>query len=116
MNPVLRKKRSKEDKLYNSHPYSLCTCVFNACQFYATGRLSGLRGGLGAPDGTPFQYQTLPLQKVLGQGINIIIGSITAFLVSQLTDAYTFQFLKIIIFNRHISLRATGSTVISAGD
>lgn len=64
------------------------------------------------PDGQPFNIN-FAYQKVLGQGVNIIIGSIAAFLVSQLTDAYTFQFIKKITQHRHLWLRATGSTVIS---
>jgi len=52
-------------------------------------------------------------QAVFRQGINIIIGSLTAFLVSQLIDAYTFQYFKKITGHRYLWLRATGSTVIS---
>lgn len=52
-------------------------------------------------------------QKVLGQGVNIILGSITAFLVSQLVDVYTFQYIKKFTQHRYLWLRATGSTVIS---
>jgi hypothetical protein len=65
-----------------------------------------------SPDGRPFNIN-YAYQKVLGQGANIIIGSITAFLVSQLVDAYTFQFIKKITQHRYLWLRATGSTVIS---
>lgn len=65
-----------------------------------------------SPDGNPFNIN-YAFQKVLGQGVNIILGSITAFLVSQLVDAYTFQFLKRISQHRYLWLRATGSTVIS---
>jgi uncharacterized integral membrane protein (TIGR00697 family) len=50
---------------------------------------------------------------VFRQGINIIFGSLTAFLISQLIDAYTFQYLKKITGHRLLWLRATGSTVIS---
>ena len=50
---------------------------------------------------------------VFRQGINIIAGSITAFLVSQLIDAYTFQYLKKLTGHRYLWLRATGSTIIS---
>ena len=55
-----------------------------------------------------FAYNT-----VFRQGINIIVGSLTAFLVSQLIDAYTFQYVKKITGSRYLWLRATGSTVIS---
>lgn len=50
---------------------------------------------------------------VFRQGVNIIAGSLTAFLVSQLIDAYTFQYLKKLTGHRRLWLRATGSTVIS---
>ena len=51
--------------------------------------------------------------KVFGQSQWIIVGSIIAFLVSQLVDVYVFWFFKSITGNRHIWLRATGSTLVS---
>lgn len=50
---------------------------------------------------------------VFRQSVNIIVGSLTAFLVSQLIDAYAFQYFKRITGHRYLWLRATGSTVIS---
>lgn len=50
---------------------------------------------------------------VFGQAQSVILGSITAFLVSQLLDAYVFDWLKHKTGNRFIWLRSTGSTVIS---
>ena len=50
---------------------------------------------------------------VFGQSMWIIVGSITAFLVSQLIDIAIFHFFKKKTGNRMIWLRATGSTVIS---
>lgn len=50
---------------------------------------------------------------VFGQSQWIIVGSITAFLVSQLVDVYVFWFFKAITGDKHIWLRATGSTMIS---
>ncbi|WP_128545285.1 queuosine precursor transporter [Larkinella soli] len=50
---------------------------------------------------------------IFRQGLGIIIGSITAFLVSQLLDATVFQSLKRITGSRKIWLRATGSTLVS---
>lgn len=52
-------------------------------------------------------------RKVLGQGRWIIIGSITAFLLSQILDATLFAWIKKRTGNRMIWLRSTGSTVIS---
>lgn len=50
---------------------------------------------------------------VFGQSMWIIVGSITAFLVSQLIDVTIFHFFKKRTGNKMIWLRSTGSTVIS---
>ncbi len=50
---------------------------------------------------------------VFGQTSWIIMGSITAFLVSQLIDVAVFWFLRSRTGERMIWLRATGSTVVS---
>lgn len=50
---------------------------------------------------------------VFGQSMWIIIGSITAFLVSQFIDVSIFHFVKNRTGNKMIWLRSTGSTVIS---
>jgi queuosine precursor transporter len=50
---------------------------------------------------------------VFGQSMWIIVGSITAFLVSQLIDVTIFHFVKNRTGNKMIWLRSTGSTVIS---
>lgn len=55
----------------------------------------------------------LQFNAVFGQSMLIIIGSITAFLVSQLIDVTLFHFVKNKTGNRMIWLRSTGSTVIS---
>jgi uncharacterized integral membrane protein (TIGR00697 family) len=50
---------------------------------------------------------------VLGQGMNIIVASLCAFVVAQLVDAVVFRSVKRITGERRIWLRATGSTLIS---
>ncbi len=52
-------------------------------------------------------------QTVFGQSQWIIVGSITAFLLSQLVDVYVFWSFKKLTGDKHIWLRATGSTVVS---
>lgn len=52
-------------------------------------------------------------QVVLGQGLMIIAGSITAFLVAQFVDVFAFHFIKKNTGERMIWLRSTGSTVVS---
>lgn len=51
--------------------------------------------------------------KILGQGQRIIIGSLAAFLVSQLVDVFVFQKVRKLTGPKLLWLRATGSTLIS---
>ncbi|WP_020569306.1 queuosine precursor transporter [Neolewinella persica] len=48
-----------------------------------------------------------------GQGLFIIVGSLTAFLVAQLTDVFVFQRIKRSTGEKKLWLRATGSTLVS---
>jgi len=50
---------------------------------------------------------------IFGQGMWIIVGSLVAFMVSQLVDVYIFQKIKKITGDKKIWLRATGSTLVS---
>ena len=56
---------------------------------------------------------TSQFNAVFGQSQLIIVGSIIAFLVSQLIDVSIFHFFKRKTGNKMIWLRSTGSTVIS---
>jgi queuosine precursor transporter len=51
--------------------------------------------------------------KVFGQAQMVIVGSIAAFLFSQLVDVLVFHWLKARTGNRFIWLRSTGSTIFS---
>lgn len=51
--------------------------------------------------------------QILGQGMNIIIASLTAFLIGQLTDASVFRQIKRITGEKKIWMRATVSTLFS---
>lgn len=50
---------------------------------------------------------------IFGQGLWIIIGSLTAFLVGQLVDVTVFHYFKSYTGSSKIWLRATGSTLVS---
>ena len=50
---------------------------------------------------------------VFGQGMWIILGSIAAFMVSQLVDVFVFHKIKKATGEKKIWLRATGSTLVS---
>lgn len=55
----------------------------------------------------------LAFSSIFRQGLGIIIGSIVAFLIGQILDAYIFHKLKVFSQNKKLWLRATGSTIIS---
>ena len=50
---------------------------------------------------------------VFGQGMKIILGSLVAFLVSQIVDVTVFHRIKRATGEKHVWLRATGSTLVS---
>ncbi|MBX2844192.1 MAG: queuosine precursor transporter [Flammeovirgaceae bacterium] len=64
------------------------------------------------PDGTFFNINSA-FSKIFLQGLGIIIGSLTAFLLGQLIDVATFQWLRKFTGSKKIWLRATGSTLVS---
>lgn len=50
---------------------------------------------------------------IFGQGLWIIIGSMTAFLIGQVLDVFVFHRIKKATGEKNIWLRATGSTLVS---
>ncbi|MBK8499073.1 MAG: queuosine precursor transporter [Flavobacteriales bacterium] len=67
----------------------------------------GMNASAGVPD------MQAAFAGVFGQGMNIILGSLTAFILGQLIDALIFRRIKRLTGDKRIWLRATGSTVIS---
>jgi uncharacterized integral membrane protein (TIGR00697 family) len=63
-------------------------------------------------NGNPFNIN-YAFGVIFRQGMGMIVASITAFLVGQLVDAYTFHWLRLLTQHRKLWLRATGSTIIS---
>lgn len=66
---------------------------------------------INAVDFSPVNDETF--RTVFGQSQWIIVGSIIAFLLSQLVDVYIFWLFRSRTGHRFIWLRATGSTVVS---
>lgn len=64
------------------------------------------------PNGNSFDIN-YAYNTVFRQGLGICVGSVTAFLVGQIVDAYAFHYLRIFTQHKWLWLRATGSTVIS---
>jgi len=65
----------------------------------------------GTKDGIPNMQDAF--NGIFGQGMRIIIGSLVAFLVSQLVDSFVFHKIKRATGEKRIWLRATGSTLVS---
>ena len=63
-------------------------------------------------DGNPFNID-YAFRTIFRQGLGIIIGSLTAFLIAQLLDVFIFQRLRHLTGKKMIWLRATGSTLVS---
>lgn len=64
------------------------------------------------PAGNPINIDNA-FKMIFRQGLGIIIGSLTAFLIGQILDASVFQYLRRVTGSHKIWLRATGSTLIS---
>src|SRR5664279_3605043 len=67
--------------------------------------------GTGVKNGIPDMSKAF--NGIFGQGMWIILGSLTAFLVIQIVDVTIFHRIKKITGDKHIWLRATGSTLVS---
>ena len=52
-------------------------------------------------------------KAIFGQNMRIIVGSIVAFLLSQGVDVSVFHKIKKVTGDKHLWLRATGSTLVS---
>ncbi|MBE7172453.1 MAG: queuosine precursor transporter [Williamsia sp.] len=68
---------------------------------------------IGSKGDVGIQNMQVAFNGIFGQGMWIIAGSITAFLVSQLIDVTVFHRIKAVTGEKWVWLRATGSTVIS---
>lgn len=65
------------------------------------------KAGKGIPD------MQAAYSGIFGQGMWIILGSLVAFLVSQLVDVFVFHKIKKMTGDKKMWLRATGSTLVS---
>ncbi len=59
------------------------------------------------------ENMSLAYNGIFGQGLGIIVASMTAFLIGQLIDVFVFRSIKKRTGEKHIWLRATGSTLVS---
>lgn len=67
--------------------------------------------GVNAENGVPNMQDAFA--SIFGQGMWIIVGSLVAFLIGQVTDVLVFHRIKRLTGEKYVWLRATGSTLIS---
>ncbi len=81
--------------------------------FYASIHLPAADFWIGSkqPDGV--SDMRVAFDVIFGQGLWIIVGSLTAFLVSQIIDVTIFHRIKKVTGSGKVWLRATGSTLVS---
>ncbi len=68
---------------------------------------TGSQKEIGVPD------MQAAFDSIFGQSMWIIVGSLTAFLVSQVVDVWIFHRIKRVTGQKYVWLRATGSTIVS---
>jgi len=70
-------------------------------------------GMLNPDPSTHIANMDLAFNKIFGQGLWIIVGSLMAFLIGQVVDVFVFHRIKKITGEKKVWLRATGSTLVS---
>jgi uncharacterized integral membrane protein (TIGR00697 family) len=79
--------------------------IYNAAIYLRPSEYFSIGNGIDKPDSA--------FRGIFGQGLWIIIGSITAFLIGQILDVFIFHKIKKMTGEKNIWLRSTGSTLVS---
>ena len=87
--------------------------VYAFIMFYGAIHVAPADFWIGSKQGEGIDNMQTAFSGIFGQGMWIIMGSIMAFLVSQLIDVTVFHKIKKITGEKWVWLRATGSTVVS---
>lgn len=87
--------------------------IFAFLIFYGAMRLVPADFFVTSKQGSGVPNMEIAYESILGQGSNIILGSLVAFIVSQLIDVFIFHKIKKNTGEKRIWLRATGSTLVS---
>jgi uncharacterized integral membrane protein (TIGR00697 family) len=81
--------------------------------FYMAMKIPPADFWIGSKSSSGISDMQVAFSGVFGQGMWIILGSLVAFLVSQIVDVTVFHKIKKVTGEKWVWLRATGSTVIS---
>lgn len=81
--------------------------------FYLAMKIAPADFWIGSKQDSGIANMQTAFSGIFGQGMWIILGSLTAFLVSQVIDVTVFHRIKKVTGEKWIWLRATGSTLVS---
>ncbi len=81
--------------------------------FYAAMKIAPADFWIGSKKDSGIANMQDAFSGIFGQGMWIILGSLSAFLVSQIVDVTVFHRIKKVTGDKWIWLRATGSTLVS---
>ena len=87
--------------------------IFAFIIFYGAMRLVPADFFVTSKQGSGVPNMEIAYESILGQGSNIILGSLVAFILSQLIDVFIFHKIQKNTGGKRIWLRATGSTLVS---
>jgi uncharacterized integral membrane protein (TIGR00697 family) len=87
--------------------------VYAFLMFYAAMEIPPADFWIGSKQTDGIENMQTAFSGIFGQGMWIIVGSLTAFLVSQIIDVTVFHKIKRATGEKWIWLRATGSTLVS---
>jgi queuosine precursor transporter len=90
-----------------------CFIAFSFIMIYASTLLAPANFWLDVNKGDNNFNINVAYSKIFRQGLGIITGSLSAFLISQLIDSFVFHKIKTATGNKKLWLRATGSTLVS---
>jgi len=92
---------------------TICLIAFGFLMVFGAIQTSPNEWWTGSKKEVGIENMSIAFNGIYGQGLGIVIASMTAFLVAQLVDVFVFHKIKKATGEKKIWLRATGSTLIS---
>ncbi|MDZ4809599.1 MAG: queuosine precursor transporter [Bacteroidota bacterium] len=92
---------------------TICLIAFGFLMVFGAIQTQPNQWWMGSKKEAGIENMSTAFNGIYGQGLGIVIASMTAFLVAQLVDVFVFHKIKKATGEKKIWLRATGSTLIS---
>ncbi|MCY7309837.1 MAG: queuosine precursor transporter [Chitinophagaceae bacterium] len=92
---------------------TICLIAFGFLMVFGAIQTQPNEWWMGSKKEVGIENMSTAFNGIYGQGLGIVIASMTAFLVEQLVDVFVFHKIKKATGEKKIWLRATGSTLIS---